>query len=65
MEQEKRDILGMVDMIEASGAFTECIKEAHGLVDEAWKAVDREVPDSFAKVCLRSFGWFVCKVRDY
>ena len=65
VEQEKRDILGMVDMIEASGAFTECIKEAHGLVDEAWKAVDREVPDSFAKVCLRSFGWFVCKVRDY
>ena len=25
VEQEKRDILGMVDMIEASGAFTECI----------------------------------------
>ena len=35
------------------------------MVDDAWKAVDRLVPDSFAKVCLRAFGWFVCKVRDY
>ena len=26
---------------------------------------DAAVPDSFAKVCLRAFGWFVCKVRDY
>lgn len=63
--QDERDVGGMVDMIEASGAFDECIREAHGLVEEAWKAVDATVPDSFSKVCLRSFGWFVCKVRDY
>ena len=63
--KESRDIGGMVEMIEQSGAFEQCIKEAHGMVDEAWKAVDATVPDSFAKVCLRAFGWFVCKVRDY
>ena len=65
VQQDERDICGMVEMIEGSGAFDACINEAHGLVDEAWKAVDATVPDSFAKVCLRSFGWFVCKVRDY
>ena len=65
LDQKERDIGGMVELIEASGAFGECIREAHALVDDAWVAVDREVPDSFAKVCLRAFGWFVCKVRDY
>ena len=50
---------------QGSGAFASCIEEAHTMVDDAWKAVDRLVPDSFAKVCLRAFGWFVCKVRDY
>ena len=65
LDIDKRDIGGMVDMIEGSGAFASCIEEAHGMVDDAWKAVDRLVPDSFAKVCLRAFGWFVCKVRDY
>ena len=52
-------------MIEGSGAFESCIAEAHGMVESAWREVDRTVPDSFAKVCLRAFGWFVCKVRDY
>ena len=65
VDQKERDIGGMVELIERSGAFDECIREAHGLVEEAWKLVDAAVPDSFAKVCLRAFGWFVCKVRDY
>ena len=59
------DIGGMVKLIEQSGAFDDCIREAHHLVDGAWKAVDSVVPDSFAKVCMRAFGWFVCRVRDY
>ena len=63
--QAERDIRGMVEMIEGSGAFESCIAEAHGMVESAWREVDRTVPDSFAKVCLRAFGWFVCKVRDY
>ena len=62
---EERDIAGMVELIEASGAFDECIAEANGMVDDAWRAVDAAVPDSFAKIALRAFGWFVCKVRDY
>ena len=60
-----RRVRRQVSLIEASGAFGECIREAHGLVDEAWKAVDVAVPGSFPKVCLRASGWFVCKVRDY
>ena len=65
LPQDERDISGMVQLIEGCGAFDQCITEAHAMVDEAWKAVDLHVPDSFAKVCLRAFGWFVCKVRDY
>ena len=65
LDSAERDIAGMVELIEGSGAFEQCIDEAHGLVEEAWKAVDAAVPDSFSKVCLRAFGWFVCKVRDY
>ena len=65
LDKEERDIGGMVELIESSGAFDVCIREAHAMVDDAWVAVDREVPDSFSKTCLRAFGWFVCKVRDY
>jgi len=61
----EREVGAMVDLIEATGAFETCIGEAHSMVDAAWLKVDAAVPDSFAKVCLRAFGWFVCKVRDY
>ena len=61
----ERDIGAMVSLIESSGALQTCIDEAHELVEKAWVPVDETVPDSFAKVCLRAFGWFVCKVRDY
>uniref|UniRef100_A0A7S3AFP4 Uncharacterized protein n=1 Tax=Haptolina ericina TaxID=156174 RepID=A0A7S3AFP4_9EUKA len=63
--QAERDIQGMVNLIERSGAFDACIDEANGMVEDAWVKVDQEVPDSFSKVCLRAFGWFICKVRDY
>ena len=62
---EGRDIAGMVELIEGSGAMDACIAEANGMVENAWLAVDAAVPDSFSKVCLRAFGWFICKVRDY
>ena len=65
LPKEQREIGAMVELIEGSGAFEVCIDEAHKMVDDAWVAVDAACPDSFAKVCLRAFGWFVCKVRDY
>ena len=61
----ERDVLGMVSLIEATGAFEACIGVANSMVDEAWVKVEAALPSSFAKVCLRAFGWFVCKVRDY
>jgi len=62
---ETRDIAGMVALIDGSGALDICIKEAQDMVNTAWRQVDAVVPDSFAKLSLRAFGWFVCKVRDY
>ena len=59
-----------IDLFQKFAQFEEFCKETPktlrvNLVDDAWVAVDKTVPDSFAKVCLRAFGWFVCKVRDY
>ena len=62
---EEREIGAMVRLIEDTGAFEACIDEANSMVERAWTKLDALVPASFAKVCLRAFGWFVCKVRDY
>lgn len=29
------------------------------LVESAWEALDPIIPESFSKMMLRSFGWFV------
>ena len=41
------------------GAIEACIEQSHIIVEEAWAKLDGVVPDSFAKMMLRSFGWFV------
>lgn len=65
LPSDQRDVAGMVELIEGTGAFETCIDEANAMVEHSWAKLDALVPASFAKVCLRAFGWFVCKVRDY
>jgi len=65
IDSTQRDISAMVELIQASGAFESCISEANAMVEVAWRAVDSCTADSFAKIALRAFGWFICKVRDY
>lgn len=36
-----------------------CMDEAMAIVEDAWATLDPIVPDSFSKIMLRAFGWFV------
>lgn len=45
--------------LEKYGAIQACVDEAMAMVEAAWQALDPLVPDSFYKIMLRAFGWFV------
>lgn len=45
--------------MEECGAIDACVKQATDMVEAAWGQLDRVIPDSFSKIMLRSFGWFV------
>lgn len=51
----------VIDELERLGAVEACVTMATDIVEVAWKKVDKEIPDSFAKLMLRSFGWYVTK----
>ena len=60
-----RDVERAIRLIDKCGALDWCVEYSSQLVENAWQAVDRELPDSFSKIMLRAFGWFVVHVRDY
>ena len=53
-----------VEVMEACGAVDECAQLATSLVEDAWAALDPLLRDSFPKIMLRAFGWFVLE-RHY
>lgn len=57
--QEAEVVAAVIDQLEACGAIDACVAQASAIVEEKWKVLDAVTPDSFAKVMLRSFGWFV------
>jgi len=50
--------------LEAVGAIQACADQANDMVDAAWDNLDRCLPDSFYKVVLRSFSWYLIQ-RHY
>lgn len=50
---------GCIDKLEACGAIDACIHAAHTMVEDAYAQLCPLVPDSFSKIMLRAFGWFV------
>ena len=54
----------MISMLEECGAIDACDVESKQLVDDAWQRVDGALPDSFFKMRLRAFGWYVLE-RHY
>ena len=53
-----------IDELEACGAIDACVAQSQELVESAFKALDPVVPDSFSKIMLRSFGWFVTERQN-
>lgn len=48
-----------IQKLEDCGAIDACVTQATEIVEETWRILDGCTPDSFAKIMLRSFGWFV------
>ena len=52
-------VQSVIDELERVGAVQACVEMSNKIVDDAWLIVDSRIPDSFSKMMLRSFGWFV------
>jgi len=48
-------IASVISMLNKVGAIEDCLKEAHDIVEEAWKKVDEVVEDSLPKIMMRTF----------
>jgi geranylgeranyl pyrophosphate synthase len=57
-------VASVIAQLEACGAIDACVSQANALVEGAWALLDPVVEDSFAKIMLRAFGWFVLE-RHY
>eukprot|EP01138_Halocafeteria_seosinensis_P004312 gb/GECG01004409.1/.p1 GENE.gb/GECG01004409.1/~~gb/GECG01004409.1/.p1 ORF type:complete len:945 (+),score=129.55 gb/GECG01004409.1/:1-2835(+) len=53
-----------INVLEECGALDACVQHAIDMVEEAWAELDPLIEDSFSKIMLRSFGWFVTE-RTY
>ncbi len=57
--KDQEIINGVISTLEKVGAIDACVDQANQLVEDAWEKLDPIVPDSFPKMMLRSFGWYV------
>ena len=48
-----------IAILEACGAVDACVAHAERLVEDSYRALSPFIPDSFSKLMLRAFGWFV------
>ena len=62
--EDYETIKSVIDQLEELGAIDDCVNQSIELVEGAWAKLDPLVPDSFSKIMLRSFGWFVTE-RHY
>jgi geranylgeranyl pyrophosphate synthase/predicted secreted hydrolase len=52
-------VMQCIQKLEDCGAIQACVDQSISLVEDAFKRLDPVVPDSFSKIMLRAFGWFV------
>ena len=62
--QDQKVVSDVIAKLDACGAIQASIDEANELVNTSWAAVDAVIPDSFYKMLLRAFGWYVLE-RHY
>jgi geranylgeranyl pyrophosphate synthase len=56
---DQKIVRAIIADLEKLGAVDACVQHAEALVNDAWAKLDKVIPDSFAKMMLRSFGWYV------
>jgi len=62
--QDPAVVAECIATIEECGALEACVEQANELVESAWQRFDPLVEDSFPKLVLRAFGWYVLE-RHY
>jgi geranylgeranyl pyrophosphate synthase/predicted secreted hydrolase len=62
--QDQVEVDRIVGVLEDIGAIEACVIESRELIERGWARLEPLVEDSFAKMILRSFGWFVLE-RHY
>ncbi len=62
--QQTERVAACIAEIEGCGALDACVEQAYALVEDAWRHFDPLVADSFPKIILRAFGWYVLE-RHY
>jgi len=62
--QDNEVVGALIQRLDQCGAIDASIDEANKLVADAWAEVDAAIPDSFYKMLLRAFGWYVLE-RHY
>lgn len=62
--QDQAVVADVIAKLDGCGAIQASIDEANELVNTSWAAVDAVIPDSFYKMLLRAFGWYVLE-RHY
>lgn len=61
---DDKTVSAVIEMLESCGAVEECVTQADQVVESAWQRFDEVIEDSFVKLMLRAFGWYVLK-RHY
>ena len=57
-----RAVVGaVIARLEEIGAIDACIHHAADLVEDAYATLQPLIPDSFSKIMLRAFGWYVAE----
>jgi geranylgeranyl pyrophosphate synthase len=62
--QDNAVVGALIKRLDECGAIDASVDEANSLVAKAWADVDQAIPDSFYKMLLRAFGWYVLE-RHY
>ena len=59
--QDRATVAAVIAKLEACGAIEACVTQSQTLVETAYAALEPTIPDSFSKLMLRAFGFFVCE----
>jgi geranylgeranyl pyrophosphate synthase len=62
--QDNAIVGALIRQLDECGAIQASIDDANDLVNAAWANVDANIPDSFYKMMLRAFGWYVLERRN-